>query len=278
MSEQNETFGGDWSDTKLEALNKYLAAYTTALSKTSFTLMYIDAFAGNGGETLDDPSDRGYRHGSPLYALKHPFHHYVFIEKEQTRLSQLQEKINREDIAKSKNIEYICGDANKKLRCLCQKIDWNGNRAVAFIDPFACECEWDTLKAIAKTKAIDMWLLFPAMAVNRLLKRSGPENIPDAWINKLNKLFGTENWKKAFYKNELTLFGKEKQKDSSQIFENISQFVTKQLKTIFPGVNKNPLVLKNNRAPLFLFCFAAGNEKGARIALKIANHIIGIQP
>jgi hypothetical protein len=29
------TFGGDWSDEKLDALGKYLSAYTTALKKTT---------------------------------------------------------------------------------------------------------------------------------------------------------------------------------------------------------------------------------------------------
>lgn len=41
-------FGGDWTETKLAILQKYLAAYTTALKRTSFRKAYIDAFAGTG--------------------------------------------------------------------------------------------------------------------------------------------------------------------------------------------------------------------------------------
>jgi three-Cys-motif partner protein len=41
-------FGGDWTETKLAILQKYLAAYTTALKGTSFRKGYIDAFAGTG--------------------------------------------------------------------------------------------------------------------------------------------------------------------------------------------------------------------------------------
>lgn len=43
-----QLFGGDWTERKLEALDKYLRAYARALSKTKFKRVYIDAFAGTG--------------------------------------------------------------------------------------------------------------------------------------------------------------------------------------------------------------------------------------
>jgi hypothetical protein len=50
-----------------------------------------------------------------------------------------------------------------------------------------------------------------------------------------------------------------------------------RLKTIFPGVAERPAVLLNSeRSPLYLFCFAAANEKGAPIALNIANHLLKV--
>ena len=39
-------FGGGWTEQKLEILEAYLNAYTTALKKIPFDLVYIDAFAG----------------------------------------------------------------------------------------------------------------------------------------------------------------------------------------------------------------------------------------
>ena len=39
---------GPWAHQKLDGLEAYLTAYTMALSKQSFTLVYIDAFAGAG--------------------------------------------------------------------------------------------------------------------------------------------------------------------------------------------------------------------------------------
>jgi hypothetical protein len=43
--------GGDWTKTKLAVLANYLAAYTTALKKTPFELLYLDTFAGTGCRT-----------------------------------------------------------------------------------------------------------------------------------------------------------------------------------------------------------------------------------
>jgi hypothetical protein len=48
-----------------------------------------------------------------------------------------------------------------------------------------------------------------------------------------------------------------------------------RLKTIFAGVAKNPLALYNSaNTPLYLLCFSAGNEQGAKTAVKIAQDIL----
>jgi three-Cys-motif partner protein len=68
--------------------------------------------------------------------------------------------------------------------------------------------EWTLIEALAKTKAIDLWLLFPlGMAVNRLLTKGGKP--PPAWEQALTRVFGTEDWRNNFYsqKTEPTLFG-----------------------------------------------------------------------
>lgn len=41
-------FGGHWSDKKLLVVQTYFASFNQALSKTTFTRVYIDAFAGGG--------------------------------------------------------------------------------------------------------------------------------------------------------------------------------------------------------------------------------------
>ena len=42
------SFGGPWTQEKLEILRQYLDTYTTVLKNQPFNLTYIDAFAGSG--------------------------------------------------------------------------------------------------------------------------------------------------------------------------------------------------------------------------------------
>jgi hypothetical protein len=44
---------------------------------------------------------------------------------------------------------------------------------------------------------------------------------------------------------------------------------------VFAGVAEEPGVLWNSsKNPLYMFCFAVGNERGKDIALRIANHLL----
>ena len=286
-SEEKGPFGGKWSGEKLAALRAYLHAYTTALKNTPFKLAYIDAFAGAGlrgiapnDETdwLNDEfrqEDEAYRHGSPLIALENdpPFDAFVFIERDPDSIASLQQQIEKNWGKEHRRVSYLQGDANEHLRELTEK-NWKGHRAVAFLDPFALQVSWTTIEKIAQTEAIDMWLLFPAMAVNRMLPKSG--EIPEQWAGRLNNLFGEDAWREIFYpKQEANLFGDEPSSKVPRVFDALSEYVTKRLQTVFAGTHKSPLVLRNKTgAPLFLLCFACGNPKGARIATRIASHII----
>lgn len=105
-------------------------------------------------------------------------------------------------------IDIRQGDANALLRQWCAATDWSNQRAVVFLDPYGMQVEWQTLEAIAGTKAVDLWLLFPmGVAVNRLLTREHPP--PGEWVAALTEIFGTDRWRAAFYPEhqEPPLFG-----------------------------------------------------------------------
>ena len=135
---------------------------------------------------------------------------------------------------------------------------------------------WETIEAIARTRGIDLWYLFPlASAVNRLLRRDGQIN--DSLRSRLTNVFGTEEWFKEFYSpiDCYTLFGNIESMQKNTDFTAIKKFLIKRLKGIFAGVAENPLELKNSKnVPIFLFCFAAGNPNGKKLALKIAEYIL----
>jgi three-Cys-motif partner protein len=51
------TFGGGWTDTKVEFLKKYLEAYKTALKNQTFRTIYVDAFAGTGYRSITQDTE-----------------------------------------------------------------------------------------------------------------------------------------------------------------------------------------------------------------------------
>jgi three-Cys-motif partner protein len=284
-------FGGDWTSKKLEVLSGYLAAYTTALKNRPFRKAYIDAFAGTGYRTdrskavasgiesltfpdLAEEAPQELLDGSARLALKvDGFDRYIFIEQRKDRCREL-ELLKYEFPERGSDIRIRQGDANQEIQELCSK-GWTRHRAVLFLDPYGTQVHWETIKAVAATEAIDMWLLFPlGVGVNRMLPRSG--DVPRTWKETLDRLLGTDDWYEEFYsvERENTLFGPEERvvKASTDV---IGRYFNDRLKTAFAGVAEKPGVLRNSaNCPLYLFCFAAANPKGAPIALDIANHLL----
>ncbi len=291
MSAQKQQFGGDWTAEKLDRVRKYLVAYAKIMRSQDFRFAYIDAFAGTGYNTprakkedgtllfpeLADDDAASFLDGSARIALKVDprFTKYIFIEKDPERVDELV-KLKDEFPKLRSDIVVVNADANAYLRDLCENRKWSRNRAVLFLDPFGMQVTWDTMKAIAKTKAIDLWILFPlGIGVNRLLRRDA--KIPKSWQRRLDDFFGTRDWQDAFYKTttEEGLFGNEAKTEKVAGFDSIGRFFVERLKSIFPGVAKNPLALLNSaNTPLYLLCFAAGNERGAKTAVKIAQDIL----
>jgi len=110
--------------------------------------------------------------------------------------------------------------------------------------------------------------------VSRLLTRSG--EIPAGWRARLDTLLGTTTWYDEFYKveHETTLFGNDEERVLKATNETIGRYFIDRLKSVFAGVAE-PGVLRNSaNCPLYLLFFAAGNQKGAPIALSIANHLL----
>ncbi len=292
MSEPRK-FGGNWTTEKLKQVKEYLKAYATIMNKQQFQFAYIDAFAGTGyREVIKDINGEQiplfqqdeiieietYSEGSARIALqiKPEFDKYIFIEKSKKHFTEL-EKLKDEFSDKTKKIVLLNADANSYISDLCNNYKWQNHRAVMFLDPYGMQVEWETIKAIANTEAIDLWYLFPlGIGVNRLLKKRA-NKIPTSWAAKLDGILGTTEWREAFYSEteETTLFGKEEKLVKDADFDKISQFVVTRLSSIFSGVAKNPLLLHNSKNnPLYLLCFASGNSKGARTAIKIAQDIL----
>jgi three-Cys-motif partner protein len=298
----NQSFGGPWTRNKLEILRKYLSAYMKIFNRHQYLHpIYIDGFAGSGSIHVPErhsPADHHpdqqyfeleglpavsiperiqYIEGSARLALSidPPFAEYIFVERDPQHSKSL-DGLKTEFPALANRITVQNADANTFLHEFLFTRDWKRDRAVLFLDPYGMEIEWSTIKSVAETEAIDLWLWFPIMAVHRHLTKKGPPE--EDWANRVTRMLGTDSWKSEFYptKKSLNLFDMEETSQRDADWLKISTFIEARLAEIFPGVAP-PVIFKNSKeVPLFLFCFATGarKEKTRKAALRIANYLL----
>ena len=268
-------FGGPWTEEKLERLRKYLMAYTRIFKAnpqaSRLRTTFVDAFAGTGTytptkevdpgfpgflEDLYDEEAKAFQKGSAQIAIEvePSFDRYLFVDKKASHVQDLEQlRIQFPD--KAHRIEIVQGDANTVLKGWCRQTNWKTNRAVVFLDPYGMAVEWSTIEAIARTQAIDLWLLVPlGTGVNRLLKRNGPPS--GAWADRLTLFFGTDEWKARFYRprqqssqisifdTEVTLVDAEGALEKGTSFAGISDYFVERLNTIFrKGGRQSPATI-----------------------------------
>ena len=277
VAEPRASYGGQWTIEKLEILERYLDAYTTALKNTPFKLMYIDAFAGTGWIELhnEDGDATDFLSGSAKRAIEvggKPFDRLVFVEQNPNRCTEL-DLLRADNLGRDVRIEN--SEANSFLRGLRE--DWRGWRGVLFLDPFATDVEWSTIETIAGFNALDTWILFPTGAIARMLPLSRkPDDISSQWTKRLTQVFGDESWQYLYQESpQGDLFGDSRDERDPGVNGLISVY-KKKLKTLFDKrlLEKSRTLKNSKNSPLFEFMFCVGNPKGITLAKRIANHIL----
>jgi three-Cys-motif partner protein len=284
----HNSFGGLHTEVKLLAVEKYLNAFTTALKKEGFRLLYFDGFAGSGNiqASSEIPLIKNGEDadllltGSVIRALRvaHPFDEYVFIEKSAAKRAELENVVERER-PESASIRYVPGDANNAVLDFCRKTNWSRCRAVIFLDPFGNQVGWKTLEAIANTKA-DLWYLFPAgLGVSRLI--SGDGSVDPGHRASLDRLFDGRRWEQALIEEtgQADLFDTDvasRRKIATP--EKITKFMIHCMKEPFGGrVLDQWLPLVNSRGGYLyslLFAMANDSERAWPLGRKLAAAVL----
>jgi three-Cys-motif partner protein len=293
------SFGGSWTKTKLDILKGYLTAYSQIFANNPnaryFNTFYVDAFAGSGfiktgGRSIikepqlfhdfQEAESQAFLKGSAACALDvNPcFKNYLFIERSPVRCSEL-ENLKKQYPDRASSIEIRQGDAKGNLLSWVDSQNWNKTRAVVFLDPYGMQVDWEILKALGDTHGVDLWLLFPlGVGVMRLLTKESPP--PDAWSQSITRILGTADWENQFYESSsepefFPDFAPARTRELDHM--GVARYTLARLGDVFYKVHPNPRVLMNSKNnPLYLFCFACGNEKGSIPAMKIAGHLLKI--
>jgi three-Cys-motif partner protein len=270
-------FGGPWTELKLDAVEYYLKFYTVALKNKGFKLWYIDAFAGTGDRAVEREAG-GLFDGMPAekrvdilagsakraLAVVPPFDNFVFIELDDERYAALK-RLEREDPTR---ITCLHGDSNEELLRLLSQAPWasqrkpnRSTRGVLFLDPYAMTVPWSTLEAIAASKALDVWYLFPLGAAIRQLAHDF-HAVDENKAASLDRIFGTTAWRTEMYGSRsqsslLDLMDTPERRIDSQ---GLEAWFGKRLRDLFPLVSEPIPILKPKGAQTFSLFFAMAND------------------
>jgi three-Cys-motif partner protein len=259
---------GYWSELKLEIIEKYGAAYTNILKKQRLKKYYIDAFSGPGlhlsktsGKTVE---------GSPVRALKvsPPFDGYYFIDLEQQKTDHLKQLVgNRQDV------HIYTGDATAHLLTdVLPPITYeNYKRALCLLDPYGLHLDWDVIRQAGKSRAIDMFLNFPVMDMNRNAFWRNPDAVPRDGIDRMTRFWGDDSWKQAAYAEspQSDLFGPTE--IVKQTNEAIVAAFRDRLKTAagFTSVAEALPMRNSNNAVVYYLFFASQKSVAEKIITDI---------
>jgi three-Cys-motif partner protein len=289
-------FGGPDTLRKLSCLRDYLQSFSIALRNQGFTCVYIDAFAGSGNRTevrpvlpLLDPDGTEpvevTTPGSAQIAIETapPFDAMVFIEEDAERYAELERlAANYPD----RSIVVRQGDANKLVARLCAGVGWRtpkagrrGIRGVIFLDPYGMEVSWETVKAIAGTKALDCWYFFPLSGLYRNAPHD-PTKLDAGKQASLDRVLGATDWRQRWYQHDIVregLFETETQATRRADIDAIEGYVKQRLESVFEGAVLDPIRLYHRHGPpLASLFFAVSNTSPAavKLATGIASHIL----
>lgn len=277
------SFGGPWTQIKLDMLKRYLVAFNTALQnrpteKNRFRRIYIDAFAGTGEcEIKSDNMTVETIAGSAKIAIgtAPPFDELHLVDLDPAHAAEL-----RRLAAGTAAVVVHQADANQALLDIVEGIDWNCSRGVLFLDPYGMTVPWGTLELVASTRALDVWYLFPLSAIYRQAAHDFVK-IDDAKLAALDAVLGTPSWREAFYQTDAqaSLLGGEPRLVRTANPGAIASFVHQRLSEVFKGWVSPPLMLNTAKgAPLFaLFCCISNpSERAVKLSQRIASHILAM--
>lgn len=172
----------------------------------------------------------------------------------------------------------IGGDANSEVVRFLSTVDWRFSRGVIFLDPYGMSVERETLRAIRRTQALDLWYFFPTSALVRQLANDFGK-IDEAKQAAIARLLGP-GWEAKLYAESRaqSLFDFEPKEHGRYRVADVTrirQIVREGLGEIFPYVEE-PVSLPRSGSHFFDFYFALSNNSpnAINLAKKVARSIM----
>ena len=251
-----------WSEIKLEIVEKYGAAYTGAFSRhPRLKKIYVDAFSGAGAHI--SKSSGSQIPGSPARALKisPPFDGYFFIDMNEKKTAHLKSLCGSRG-----DVHIETGDASQYLtQTLLPTIKYeNYNRALCLFDPYGLHLEWQAMETAGQSRAVDMFLNFPVMDMNRNAIWRNPSAVPQDGLDRMDRFWGDGSWRTAAYveQSQGDFFGTPIIKQGNDAI--VAAFQDRLRKVAGFQFVPEPLPMKNSTNAVVYYLFFASQKPVAK--------------
>lgn len=189
---------GEWGLEKYRLVGHYCHLFTTTMRNKWDNLVYIDLFSSCGYAKIKGTEK--ILKSSALIALSLPvqFSHYIFCDENSELLDALKTRVQRD--FPEVNATYLCGDCNYKINDILNSIpQYNKNNKVlsfCFVDPFALEIQFKTLKSLGRLQMDFLILVATGMAAKRNEQNyKKPSNLT------VSQFTDDDNWREDFHGN-----------------------------------------------------------------------------
>lgn len=259
---------GPWSEIKLDILAEYAAPYSRILRNNGFRYGYIDAFAGPGLHIRKGGHEAVL--GSPLLALnvKPPFDEYHFIDLDGEKVDFLKSQVgDRPDVT------FYNEDSNHVMleRVLPRFTFARRTRALCVLDPYGLTLDWRVVCEAGNNKAVEVFINFPVMHMNRNCKKENVSEILPSEIDAMDRFWGDRTWHSVMYKRSAQghLFGAD-ELDKTANRDLVHAYCKRLHEVAGFGFVSEPLAMRNSKqAVVYYLIFAGPNKTGWSIVKDI---------
>lgn len=181
---------GPWAREKQYYVGRYMQIFSAGMSNLWPQRAYVDLFAGPGVCVTDGTND--FYDGSPLVALRYPFTHHIYVDKDPRAVFALRKRVDR--WRGQRAIEVIEDDCNDAIDRVIQLIP---PRALvfAFVDPTAFQIRFATMRKLLSARRVDVLITFHVGALKR--------NRLAAYAKTIDEFFDSDRWRPALDSGEV---------------------------------------------------------------------------
>ncbi|MEO7797080.1 MAG: three-Cys-motif partner protein TcmP [Opitutaceae bacterium] len=259
---------GPWSEVKLDILRKYAGPYSRILKSHGFHHGYIDAFSGPGLHIRKE--DKQEVLGSPLVALsvEPAFDEYHLIDLDGEKVQFLRDRVGTRD-----DVSFYTGDSNRILQqSILPRFSYEKrSRALCLLDPYKLTLDWSVVMQAGKSRAVEVFINFPVMHMNRNCKKQHPREILPGELAAMDSFWGDRSWHTAMFRNtgQMDMFGGTdlaKQENA----DLVSAYCSRLQSVAGFGFVAEPLPMPNSKgAIVYYLIFAGPNATGSKIVKDI---------